>query len=162
MQAATTNASGWHIRNWGLWGWLETGAKGAGIAAGLGSLALSPVAQYQFAGADYGLVGLFALLTVVAGGVIALRVMQQELFAIVFALLNFAGHGALLYSLFQTPAAITSAVVLGTAFVAGELLKQRFLLATGYTESGNSTAKILSFSRTFMVLYGLVIGLALL
>ncbi len=26
---------GWHVANWGFWGWLETGLKLVGIAAGI-------------------------------------------------------------------------------------------------------------------------------
>jgi len=43
--------------------------------------------------------------------------------------------------------------IFGTAFMAAEFIKQRFLIVTGYTESGQNTAAIVRFSPVVAGLY---------
>ena len=152
-----TASQGWHVDNWGTWGWIETGLKLVAIAAGfLAFFRSSPsenplmVSGNPELGAVI-LVGLMTLLTIV---VLGLRFRQQEVISMVYAILNFLGHVGLLIALLRPPLVWSLPPIMFAVLMAlGELAKQRFLTISGYTESGQSASGMLNFSRGIMAIY---------
>ena len=59
----------------------------------------------------------------------------------------------MLYYLLHTPDAKLLPVLFSLAYVLGELVKQRYLVVTGYTEAGQETPQMLMFSRGLMTVY---------
>lgn len=150
-------AKGWHVRNWGTWGWLETGAKLIGISAGLIAFTLttpSNTMQVSEAGTpDIVAMGILGLLTLLLVFALVMRIGQREIISVAFAIANVLGHAGLLFYLLRTPDASMLPLIFGSAFVVGEGIKQRFLTATGYTENGAQTSQMLLFVRGLMVTY---------
>lgn len=137
----------WHVRDWHTLGWLETGAKGVGIGAALlGAITLGASA-IDVSGVGYGVVGIAGLLALGAVVQLGLRIQQRELTSLAFALANLLGHAALLWVVLTAPAAMWVPVALGGAYFVGELIKQRFLAQSGYTENGQSPQQMQWLSR---------------
>lgn len=150
---AQQQTSGWHIANWGFWGYLETAVKSIGILAGFIAL-LTVTSTASGSTPNYiaaGLVGLLLLITLAA---LAMRLQQREVISLIFAVANVIGHGGMLFFLLQAPETTTLALIFGAAFAAGEVIKLRFLSATGYTESGPGTSRI--FVGSLIALYSLL------
>lgn len=155
----TAVKQGWHIANWGTWGWLETGVKFIGILVGYAAFFASASAQTLTFGGnpELGAVILLALLTLGIFGAMFMRIRQQEIISLVFAVLNFLGHAGMLIALLRTPELTSLGIAFGVLFVIGELVKQRFLVVSGYTEAGQKTPGMVNFSRGLMSAYALFV-----
>ncbi|GAB4516081.1 MAG: hypothetical protein OHK0046_20710 [Anaerolineae bacterium] len=152
---AQQQITGWHIRNWGAWGWLETAVKAIGIVAGLVALtqALSSDPSTVTGLANIAAIAILGLLTLAYAGVVFIRLSQREIASLIFAISNALGHLGMLLYLIRTPEPNMLPVVLGVAFIVGELVKQRFLTVTGFTENGLQSAQMVMFSRVVMGIY---------
>ena len=155
-------AAGWHVANWGFWGWLETAIKLIGIvAAYIAFFNSSGISDLTIGGSPrLAAIIVLALLTLAMVGVVFIRIMQKELISIGYSILNALGHIALLIALLRVPTQTTLAIIFAVAFVLGELAKQRFLAISGYVEGGSNTATMVMFSRTIAVVY-LVLAICL-
>src|SRR3954466_13909458 len=91
-------AQGWHVAQWGTWGWAETIVKLIGIAAGIAAFFASAGAASFFISGNPHLAAVIwlALLTLIFLVTIGLRFQQRETISLIFAVLNFLGHLALL------------------------------------------------------------------
>lgn len=163
MQSEATSSKQWHVTNWGLLGWLETAVKGIGIL-------LAFVAFVDSLGADKFIIGdnphlaAVILLGLLALGMVAplgLRYIQKEIISMAYAVFNFLGHAALFLALVRQPDQEIYAILFGAAYIIGEIIKQRFLTTTGYTEAGQSPKAMLNFSRGVIAAYALLIILVL-
>jgi hypothetical protein len=160
-----TTAQGWHIGDWGLWGWIETVIKLIGIGAGLvaGIRAMGSSGDFIIANNPHlAAVILVALLTLLCVGALFMRFQQQEVISFVFWALNLLGHIGVLVALLRLPGHRTLPLIFGGFIVLGEIAKQRFLAVSGYTEAGRSTGGMLNFSRVILGVYVLFIILVLL
>ncbi|MBI1280857.1 MAG: hypothetical protein GC179_22225 [Anaerolineaceae bacterium] len=148
-------AAGWHVSNWGFWGWLETAIKLVGIGAGyIAFFNSSGVTDLTIGGSPrLAAVILVAVFTLAMIGVVFMRIMQKELISIGYSILNALGHIALLFALLRVPTQTTLPIIFAVAFILGELAKQRFLTISGYVEGGANTASMLMFSRVVAVTY---------
>lgn len=152
---AKPSEKGWHVANWGLWGWIETALKlvtaGAGILAFLTSPSDAPL---QLSGNPEQMP-----ILLIAGGLIGLtgmaifRVMQREIISIAFAISLWLGHVAMLIALLRLHGASPYGIVFALFYILGELAKQRFLAGTGYTEGGLSSRNIRAGSALLIGLY---------
>lgn len=163
MQTSTESSKQWHVANWGLLGWLETAVKGIGILVAF-------VALIDSLGADKFIIGdnphlaaviLLGLLTLGMVAPLGLRYIQKEIISMAYAVFNFLGHAALLIGLLRQPDQELYVILFGAAYIIGEVIKQRFLTTTGYTEAGQSTKGMLNFSRGVIAAYALLIILVL-
>jgi hypothetical protein len=151
----TAKSQGFFVGQWGVWGWVETILRVIGLVAGLGAL------SGPFAGGgiviggnpELGAVIVVALLTLIGLPLVLVRVGQRELISIAFAILNFLGHAALLIALLQIPVTLVPALVFGIFHILGLFAKFVFLRASGYTESGQTTPKMIQFNFVFMAVY---------
>ena len=155
-----TTSQGWHVANWGTWAWIETGLKlvaiGAALLAFITSNAANPLiisGNPELAAVIF--VGLMTLFTIVP---LVLRFTQKEVISMIYAILNFLGHVGLLITLlrFQPSDSPVLPLIFALFMVFGELAKQRWLVISGYTENGQTTAQMLNFSRGVMGIYVLV------
>ena len=147
--------AGWHVANWGFWGWLETGLKGIGIIAGfIAFFNTSSISGFIIGGSPrLAAVILVALLALAMVGVVFVRITQKELISIGYSILNAFGHLALLVALLREPTQTTLPIIFAVMFILGELAKQRFLAISGYVEGGVNSAMMVRFSRTVAVTY---------
>ncbi len=154
MQQSKSTA-GWHVANWGLWGWIETALKLAGIVAGyIAFFNSSAVTDLTISGSPrLAAVILVALLTLAMIGVVFMRISQKELISIGYSILNALGHIALLFALLRAPTQTTLPIIFALMFILGELAKQRFLSISGYVEGSANTATMIRFSRIVAITY---------
>jgi hypothetical protein len=158
MQQAAAVPKGWHVENWGTWGWIETGLKLIAIGAGILAFLISNQADPLVVSgnpelAAVVLVGLMTLFTFVP---LVIRFRQQEVISMVYAILNFLGHLAVLMALLRLPDSRILPMVFAVFMVLGEIAKQRFLMISGYTENGQSASGMLNFSRAMIAIYALL------
>lgn len=151
----TTQSQGWHVANWGLWGWIETVLKLVGIGAGfLAFFGTSSAAEMMIGGnPNLAAVILLGLLTLGLAAAVFMRVMQKEIISLIFSILNALGHAGVLIALLRAPDQQTLLLIFAVFFVLGELAKQRFLAISGYTEAGQSASAMLTFSRVVLAIY---------
>lgn len=147
--------SGWHVANWGFLGWLETGLKVTALVLGIIAFAQSDSAAPLLLLDNPRVLGVlfFALLTLLTLGQVVVRLTQREIISVIFAVAQVIGHFALLIALLRVPPTTRLAVAFGALYVAGEMVKQRFLTTTGYTESGATSTQMLTVSRGIMVVW---------
>lgn len=82
-----------------------------------------------------------------------LRIAQREVISVIYAILNLTGHVAMLIALLRTPQQQLPAIIFGLCYVIGELVKQRYLTVSGYTEVGATPGQMLNVSRGLMAMY---------
>jgi hypothetical protein len=151
-------AVAWHTRNWDTLGWLETLAKGVGIGAAVVGAFIAGAAPIAVSGLGLAAAAVAGLLTLASIVQLILRVKQREIISLAFAVANLLGAGALLRVVLTAPAMVWVPVTFGGAYLVGELIKQRFLAQSGYTEDGQTTRQM---QRTSGVLAGLHVVLVL-
>jgi hypothetical protein len=150
-----TQSKSWHVASWGTLGWLETFAKGFGIIIGViaffFALPVEPAPLDGFAN-----IAAAALLGFITLGVffsILVRLYQREVISILFAIASALGHAGMSFYLLRGVETNTLPVMFGIAYAVGELIKQRFLTQTGYTELGASSSLMLLAVRGLMAAY---------
>lgn len=157
----TTSTQGWHVANWGTLGWLETGVKAVGIVAGLLAFAASSGDFVLGGNPNLAAVIICALFCLVTLGALFMRIRQQEIVSLVYAIFNALGHFGMLIALLRVPADQTLPLIFGIAYIVGELVKQRFLAVSGYTEGGQTTAAMINLSRGVAAFYLIFVVLIL-
>jgi hypothetical protein len=164
MMTQQAQTQGWHVAQWGLWGWIETGLKLVGIVAGIVAFFISSSVSTLTIGGHPHLAAviLLALLTVLTLGVIFIRIRQREVISIVYSVLNFLGHAGLLIAFLRIPDQRAYVLIYAIFFALGELAKQRFLAVSGYTENDATTGSMVNFSRGLTAIYIVLIVLVLL
>lgn len=158
MQNTQSTPQGWHVTNWGTWGWIETGLKLIGVGAGVAAFLTSDSTREMTVGGhpELGAVLLIGFLTMFTLVPLFLRFKQREIISMMFALANLFGHAGLLAGLLRAPEMRVLPLVFAIFIVLGEVTKQRFLVESGYTENGQTTRSMLVFSRVMMGLYALI------
>ena len=158
------SAQGWHVAEWGLWGWVETILKVIGLIAGIAAFFGSNSANPLTIGGNPHLAAviLLALLMLLSLGALGLRVQQKEIISLIFGIVNFLGHLGLLIALLRLPDSMTLSLIFGVFYTAGQLTKLQFLNVSGYTESGQTKSGMIRFAVGMAVAYVLFTILALL
>ena len=148
---STTQAQGWHTVEWGTWGWAETILKLIGLAFGVLAFFRSNPANELVVGNNPHLaaVVIVAILTLFSVGQVGIRFTQKEIVSMIFAVLNFLGHAALLVAMLRVPTDLTLPVLFGVFYALGGIVKVQFLRVTGYTEGGAD-------SRTMLIVAALM------
>ena len=156
-----TQAQGWHIGSWGLWGWLETIIKFVGMLAAYAAFFASSGDLVIGGNPELGAIIIGALVGLAYSTALVVRFQQREIISMAFAVLNFLAHLAFVLALLRNPAQITLPLVFAIAYIIGEITKQVWLTRTGYSEMGRTSAGMIRFSRITMGIY-ILIAIALL
>ncbi len=159
---ANANTQGWHMAQWGTWGWAETILKLVSIAAGVVAF-FCMTGDLVVGGALAHVILLLLVLLLTLGSVFQLwiRWQQHETISFVFAVLNLLGHLGLLLALAHDPSPRTLPIIFGLFYLLGQLVKIQFLRVTGYTEGGANTVAMVRVTGVMAVLYALVAILVL-
>lgn len=152
---STTQAQGWHTVQWGTWGWAETILKL--IALALGVLAFfqsNPASELVIGGNPHLLaVIVLAILTLFSVGQVGIRFTQKEIVSMIFAVLNFLGHAALLVAMLRVPTDLTLPILFGVFYTLGGIVKVQFMRVTGYTEGGADSPTMIRVSALMALPY---------
>ncbi len=149
-----TLGQGWRVAKWGPLGWLETALKGIGIMTGI--IAFFSAGSGPLLLADNPnppLLAYAGVLVAVVISILGARVIQQEIVSIVFALFNIVGHAGMFIAIARGADLGALPVLFGAAYVAGEIVKQRFLAVTGYVEFINNPMLIRLAAGTALLAY---------
>jgi len=150
------NVQGWHIKRWGILGWVETVLKVAAIGVAV-------ILFINTSGAD-GLtlsghprlfsVILLALLTLATLGQISLRLKLKDIIAMAFAMGFLIGHLCLLIGMLRAPDVLSYPLAFGVLVLLGDVVKLRFMQVTHYTEAGVGTSGLIKLVCVILGLYG--------
>lgn len=127
-RAPWTGQTGWHIANWGPWGWAETIVKLAGIAVALAAAleegAAATPATHR--------VPYWILLAVAVGyvGTVINRLIDRELIAIGFVLLVLLGHWSMAYAMGRPGWPTSSVRTFAALMLVGDLIKIGYFVTT--------------------------------
>ena len=151
---------GWHFKNWGVLGWIETVFKVAAIAAGV-VLFITTSGNLTLGGHPHLFsVIILALLTLLILTQINLRLQLKDITAMAFAVAYLIGHVCLLIGMLRAPDSVSYPLAFGVLVLMGDAVKVRFLTHTRYSEAGVGTSGLLKLISVIMGLYGaFVIGL---
>lgn len=157
----TTQTQGWHVAQWGTWGWAETILKLVSIAVGILAF-LGTSGDLMIANHPH-LAAVILLVLLALGSIFQLyvRFTQRETISMIFAVLNLLGHLGLLVALLRAPTLTGWALAFGVFYALGQVVKIQFLRVTGYTEGGATTSAMLRIAVVMAVLYALVAILVL-
>lgn len=151
----TSTRQGWHVTNWGLYGWIETALKGIALVIGIAAALSIPVdAPLALAGHPR-VLAVLLLLGLSLGTLVQLtfRVIQREVISVLFAVLNTAGHVGIVWALLRDPTIQIAPLLFCAFYLLGELAKQRFLRTTGYVEGPLDSASIIRTSLFLALVY---------
>lgn len=154
--------TGWHVKNWGVLGWIETALKLAAVLVALVMFFNTSSVQSLTIGGHPRLfsVILLGLLTLITVAQINLRLKLKDIIAMAFAVAYFVGHVCLLIGLLRAPTLTSYPIIFGVLVLLGDAVKLRFLTQMGYSEAGVDTPGLLRLVYTLMAVYGaFVIGL---
>jgi hypothetical protein len=84
---------------------------------------------------------------------ITIRLKQQEILSMAFAVFNFIGHVALLVALAHVPHHRLWPVLFGVFYILGGLVKIQFLRVTGYTEGGADSKGMITTTAVITGIY---------
>lgn len=154
--------TGWHVKNWGVLGWVETALKLAAVLVAVVMFFTTSSAESMTFGGHPRLfsVILLALLTLITVAQINLRLKLKDIIAMAFAVAYFIGHVCLLIGLLRVPTLTSYPIVFGVLVLLGDAVKLRFLTQTSYSEAGVETGGLLRLVYSLIAVYGLfIVGL---
>ena len=142
---------GWHVANWGPWGWAETAVKLVAIVVAVVSLADGAA----LAVADDHRLTYWILVGVAVGYVLAIadRLMDRELVALAFLAANLVGHWSLVLvmGLDGWPGSVVVAFAL--LMLLGDLIKIAYFAVTGQSVRNLPPAVPIALTTTLVVAY---------
>jgi len=152
----TGETAGWHVARWGALGWIETGVKSLAFLCAYVALAQTISSGWS---APHGVrIVELVLLGAASLGLLAAigdRLLEREIVAMVFVCFNNAAHLALLLSLLTVDGPGRLLTAFAVLMVCGELVKIRFLRATGFTVRDASASIVTGLTVAYAVVYSL-------
>ena len=155
VRAPWSGQSGWHIANWGPWGWAETSVKLAGIVVAVntafGDGAASVPATHQ--------VPYWILFAVALGylGTVIDRLIDREIIGIGFVALILLGHWSMVYAMGR-PEWPTSSVRTFAAFMlVGDLIKIGYFATTHTRVRGIPSTVPIALSGALVIAYAVAL-----
>lgn len=155
-------AKSWYIGNWSGLALIETLLKLAGLAAAIIALIQA------FSGTPVSPTGT-QLLQVLTLGILALglvgaigdRLIEREIIAMGFVLLNNIGHWGMVFALLRSPLPGALLLIFAGLFLLGDLVKVRWLLTSGFTVRNVPTRVLLALTLFYVAGYAFILLLAL-
>jgi len=158
-----TTAKKWHVADWSPLGWLETGIKLAGLVAAIIALlqALSGGTSASPEGARLVQVIVQIILSLLLVGAIFDRIMEREIIAMIFVVINNIGHWGMVYALLTQPGPGILLVIFAGLFLVGDLVKIRWIVANQISMRGYPPRVLVGLTSIFVIGYAILLVLAL-
>jgi hypothetical protein len=124
----------WHVARWPPLAWIETALKLTALTVALVA-ASSLLKETNFTSPTAKTWIQIVILGVLSLGLVAAiydRLLEREIIAMIFVIINNLGHWGMILLLFQTPKPITTLIIFGCLMLAGNLVKLGFLMKTDY------------------------------
>jgi len=153
----------WYVAHWPPLAWLETVIKLAALAIGIGAFAKA-VSAGGFALPDGARLAQLIILAVLAFGLLVAildRLVEREVIAMIFVLINNAGHWGMVAALASKRWDAGSALIgFAAPMLAGVVVKLIFLWRYQYRTRDTPIAVMYGLTGTFVVGYALLLILA--
>jgi hypothetical protein len=156
-ESSSSSARRWHVAHWPPLAWLETAIKLAAIAVGL-------IAFVQALSAGgFGLPGGLRLAQLAVLGMLSLglvaalfdRLMEREVVAMVFVILNNLGHWGMVVALALQPGPGSLLLAFSALMLAGDVVKLVFLRV--YDFAVRDTPRVVLFGLTSFYVVGYLV-----
>jgi hypothetical protein len=161
--SSSSSARRWHVAHWPPLAWLETAIKLAAIVVGL--MAFVQALSAGSFGLPSGLrLVQFAVLGMLSLGLVAAildRLMEREVVAMVFVVLNNLGHWGMVVALASQPGPGTLVLAFSALMVAGDLVKLGFLKVHDFAVRDTSRAVLFGLTSVYVVGYLVILLLEL-
>ena len=152
----------WYVGSWGPLGAVETILKGAAFACAFVAFSVAAGSGWERpADAELAQTLLLALAELGLAIAISDRVMEREITAMVFVVVNNLAHIAIVAALLGERDVGGYVVAFAALMLAGELVKIVFLRRTGFTVRGHAPALLVAGTAGYAALYAAVLVLAL-
>jgi hypothetical protein len=158
----TEVAKRWHVGSWGPLGAVETLLKGAAFACAFVALAVAAGSGWERpGGAELAQTLLLALAELGLAIAVYDRVMEREITAMAFVVVNNLAHLAIVLALLAERDVAGYVTAFAGLMLAGELVKIAFLRRTAFTVRGHDPALLVAGTAGYAALYAAVLVLAL-
>ncbi len=162
MTSPTAPQKHWHVDRWPPLAWLETVIKLAALAIGIGAF-VKAVTVGDFAVPDGARLAQFIVLIVLALGLVVAifdRIIERELIAMGFAIVNNAGHWGMIVALASGWDARNALIVFALLMMAGDLVKIVFLWHDHYRTRDTPAAVMYGLTLSYVAGYAILLLLA--
>ncbi len=159
---ATPTPKRWHVDPWPPLAWLETAIKLAALAIGIGAF-VKAVSVGGFALPDGARLAQLVVLIVLALGLVAAifdRIVERELVAMAFVVVNNAGHWGMVAALASGWDAQGALIVFAALMLAGDLVKVAFLWRYDYRTRNAPLAAMIGLTLVYVAGYAILLLLA--
>ena len=163
MQATQQTRKKWHVARWPLLAWLETMVKLVALGIGVWALVSRLPAGALAWPAGGQRVQLIVLVVLSLGLVAAIydRLLERELVAMGFVLVNNLGHWGMVAYLLMGPADSTWLTVFAALMAAGDLVKIGFLYRHNFQVRDTPPAVLYGLTGFYLLGYLVILALEL-
>jgi uncharacterized membrane protein YidH (DUF202 family) len=154
----------WHVAEWPPLAWLETTIKVIGLLIAIGTLlsALAEGRSYDFPhGARQAQWIILVILSVGILAAIVDRIIEREIVAMGFVIVNNVGHWGMVIATLFTPYPDGELLAFAGLMFIGDLVKLWFLYLTGFTVRNTPRALMYGGTLVFVIGYALIVLLGL-
>lgn len=147
----------WYWGRWGPLGAAETAVKlGALMVAIAAAVDLAGEPSAVDAARQWGVLVLLGIATFGLVGAIADRVIEREITAMIFVVVNVIGHVAAILAVLHAEWPRTAIGVFAVLMTTGELIKLRFLRTTGFRVRDISPRTVVALTTGYAALYAVI------
>jgi len=150
----------WHVARWSAPAWAETGIKLAAVGVALRALGGASPADY-WTGPALATFGILALLSLGLLAAIWDRLVEREVVAAVFVVLNNVGHWSALARLAGTRSLTASLGAFTALMLAGDLIKVITIRKEGIAVRGASSNVLVALTSLYAAGYAAILVLHL-
>ena len=153
----------WHVDRWPPLAWLETVIKLAALVIGIGAF-VKAVSVGDFAVPDGARLAQFVVLIVLALGLVTAifdRIIERELIAMGFVIVNNAGHWGMVAALASGWDVRNALIAFAALMMAGDLVKVVFLWRHHFRTRNTPAAVMVGLTLIYVVGYAILLLLAL-
>jgi hypothetical protein len=164
MSDQPTGKNQWHVAEWPPLAWLETTIKVIGLLIAIGTLlfALAEGRSYDFP--DGVRRAQWIILVCLSLGILAAivdRIIEREIVAMGFVLVNNLGHWGMVIAMLFTPYPDGELLAFAGLMFIGDLVKLWFLFLTGFTVRNTPRALMYGATLVFVIGYAVIVLLGL-
>jgi hypothetical protein len=159
MDQAAGTVKRWHVDAWPPLAWLETVIKLIALGIGLVTL-IGALSDGDFdlpGGVRLGQLIVLAVLSLGLGVAIADRIIEREIVAMAFVIVNNLGHWGMVIALASADGPGTALVAFCALMLIGDLVKVVFLRVHHYTTRDTPPAVMVGLTLFYAAGYGLIL-----
>jgi hypothetical protein len=154
----------WYVADWPPLAWLETTIKVIGLLIALAALLFMLAEGRAFDFPDGVRRAQWVILVILSLGLVAAivdRIIEREIVAIGFVIINNLGHWGMVITMLFAPYPDGELLAFAGLMFFGDLVKLWFLYLTGFTVRNTPRSVIYGLTLAYVIGYGLIVLLGL-